>query len=809
MVEGISRALDLFDKMRHSQNYLPNVITFVTIFRSLGRANLHLIGSKETHTIIMELLNCAQEISADDRSSLPNTEKEIGYGVVVDITIYNAALSTCVWLSYPNTAQDILLDMTQRGSKLNTVSYKIVSKLVNRWNKGPQDSMGINSRQVFIAPEGDMLLQLVSVGAVTAEESAEIRKVLAAYVNRDVTDKVVKNATPHASVQYAGCLGADAAEDLRRCVIDHDLRKLIERPEGFSESDFATLIHQCRKRKWPNQVNEVLSFMTQRVNVTEEHSTIFNPSPSMPSTSHPWLSTESSYNLRRCIVPLTWTIYEAAFDAYFCMDMGDEAFTLYNIVLRESVDSPSLRKSLLFQDNMSFILKGFLRCGRDDCAAFAFDSYCSKSPPSRQLVMGLMHGLGRGSSVHVAMRIIADIFERSCCRVGGKVQSLKTEDISFPPVELNLETEPFSLQSCKVFLLTLLESCAILGNIEGFMSVLQASLPKSSCTESEKTDVECNMIEEDSFTYLLLRELIIAEDCDLVAICLMASASQGDVSIAHEYLHSWQSPPLLCLPPYLFLHGLVAESFAQTTSADSQINAASRIKSLPFRGFARFGAVRHLDKRRSFIRKAVSKSRIWREKGGASIADIHDKFLPISSQTAHSSANGSNHLASSHNNPAGWRYSLSYIMDEKTATVDNIDVSVDQVSINRDVNSKSCQDNGVGSVVQAVKFMCVSTAVVVEEEDVLLTRYLLATLCLLDDPVLHCDLKSRQVQHDSALPCLLLLQHLETRLLRVRDKNAKFLLNRQIVISFSVALERVIKSATAVPSDHTHTPSKE
>ena len=768
----MSRAMEIFDMMRHSQNYLPNVITFVTIFRALGKANLHEVNAKETCKIVLDLLKCAQEISADDRSSLPNgLESENTFGVVVDITIYNAALSTCVWLNYPVTAEVILLDMAERKSRLNAVSFKIISKLVTRCIDGSKEGVDNCKLKGFDIRDGGMLKHLASVGAINASEAEEVRKFITVQQSSKMNVEVsAKGASSHSSGQYAGCLGPDATEDLRQCVIDHDLRKLIERPEGFSESDFATLIHQCRKRKWPNQVNFVLSFMTQRVSVAEETSSMFNPSPSTPSTSHPWLSAESSYNLRRCIVALTWTIYEAALDAYFCMDMSDEAFALYKLVLHESADSPALRKSLLYQDNIAFLLKGFLRCGRADCAVFAFESYSATCPPCRQLVMGIMHGLGMGNNFRMALCILSKLFNDSFCTVEGELESLKVVDDSFPPAELNLETVPFSLQSCKTFLIILLESCAVLGNIDGIKHILSISALSSASLGENDVLVGGNaeIVEQSSYTSMLLRDLIDSEDCDFVSVCLMACASHSNVTDAHDLLFSWQSPPLMYLPPYLFLHSLVAESFAQTTSSVSQVDAVSRINSLPYRGFARFGAVRHLDKRRNFIRQTIPKLRSRRNKSITSTGSIFHKNPPA---IIHVDISIFDERANK-----GWRSYMYYILGEKEADLSrNIGFVEDPVS---DIVNKC----------DKMVLQCVPNSNE-HEEDLLLTQYLLAVFGFDNCKEVANIVLTVEYRSDHALSCLLLLQHLETRLLKVRDKDAKGLLQRQITITFSVILQ--------------------
>ena len=787
--------------MCSSRSYLPNVITFVTVFRALGKANLHEINSVMTNEIILRLLSCAHEISTDGSSSLPHrSESESSFGAVVDITIYNAALSACVWLKYPLTAQEILLDMTVRGSKLNSVSFKIISKLIisQKVSDGTKSSTSVVSSCGRPAIEDDMIENLLASGAISNEDLCEIKKFMAEHVDKTRAGDDLKSASvTQSSSQYAGCLGPDATEELRQCVIEHDLRKLTERPEGFSESDFATLIHQCRKRKWQNQVDSVLQFMIQRVSPTDGVSSTFSPSLSSPSTSHPWLSTESSFNLRRCIVPLTWTIFEAAFDAYFCMDRSDDAFALHNYLLVNEEVSSSAKKALLQPESIWFILKGFFRCGRADYAIRAFDATCSL--PTRQLVMGLMHGLGQGNSVQVAIRILENLIGVSCGEDEGKtgVRGDGGQD-----TELCYQTPPFSTQTCKLFLVTLLESCAVLGNIEGMEFVLGMSRAHPEiCAESHAP----NSLTISS----LLNDLIDSQDCDLLAVCLMGCASGGDVPLAHEKLYSWQSPPLQYLPPYLFLHGLLAESFAQTALATSQATATSRIFSLPFKGFARFGAVRHLDRKRSFLRKTVPKCSLPLESRSgdsdtAAAVGIFDDLNPSEhANYADEGGNGAYDLLPS------WQHSLRYIIGkddlspiEKVHTrgLKGLDATT-RSSLVKDVDANRNMNTPEGLALT-------------QKEDELLTHYLLVSLGL--PGYVQSDLHSAKpiVQQNTdvdltpqhTLSSLLLLQHLEVRLLRVRDKSAKETLQMHISSAFIVACRLVQASelGTHYPSDQLH-----
>jgi hypothetical protein len=356
----------------------------------------------------------------------------------------------------------------------------------------------------------------------------------------DVSTDVGKssNCTPSTS-KYADNLGPDTPEHLRQIAIDDNLKLLAERTEGFSQSDLTTLIHHCRKRKWPKQVDSVLNFISERVGISPLSDLPTAPYALRPS---PMSYNDGNYSLNKSLFALTWIIYAAALDAYFSMNLADSAFLLYKTILKDCDEDSPTKKSLGQPDALIFILKGFFKCGRSDYAVFVFDN--TATLPSYTAIMGLMHGLGK--DVPLALRILSDIFNTSCCSINGTVQTLNTNETVENRAELGQETPPFSLKSCKLFLVTLLESCAVLGNIEGFGYILNESL---------HTDTSL----KPSYTTLLLRDLMKSEDCDYISVCLMAAVSNGNATIAHNHVLQWQSPPSSYLPSYLFLHSLIAE----------------------------------------------------------------------------------------------------------------------------------------------------------------------------------------------------------------------------------------------------------
>ncbi|KAL8003947.1 putative 3'-5' exonuclease domain, tetratricopeptide-like helical domain superfamily [Plasmopara halstedii] len=61
-----------------------------------------------------------------------------------------------------------------------------------------------------------------------------------------------------------GCLGYQTSQSVRRAVVQHDINRLIERIQNGSivtVNDFETLIHQCRKRKWKEDVSVIVDAM--------------------------------------------------------------------------------------------------------------------------------------------------------------------------------------------------------------------------------------------------------------------------------------------------------------------------------------------------------------------------------------------------------------------------------------------------------------------------------------------------------------------------------------------------------------------
>jgi hypothetical protein len=90
------------------------------------------------------------------------------------------------------------------------------------------------------------------------------------------------------------------------------------------------------------------------------------------------------------------------------------------------------------------------------------------------------------------------------------------------------------------------------------------------------------------------------EQEDFVTPCIMACVSSHDQALAHDLLFRWQEKHFL--PPCPFLHTLVSEAIASYPSSLSQADRFKSLASLPFGGFLRTGAIKHVDSRRPLVR---------------------------------------------------------------------------------------------------------------------------------------------------------------------------------------------------------------
>ena len=112
-----------------------------------------------------------------------------------------------------------------------------------------------------------------------------------------------------------GCLGYDTPASVRQSVIEHDIQKLIERTTrgiALSRMDFETLIHQCRKRKWKDQVALILDAMVKVSTIGVDELSLA-PQVEVQPTDMTYLALIDAYIC--CFAfDLAWQVFEAMDD---------------------------------------------------------------------------------------------------------------------------------------------------------------------------------------------------------------------------------------------------------------------------------------------------------------------------------------------------------------------------------------------------------------------------------------------------------------------------------------------------------------
>eukprot|EP01041_Mallomonas_annulata_P004642 gene4642-9210_t len=345
------------------------------------------------------------------------------------------------------------------------------------------------------------------------------------------------------------------------------------------ENDFTTLLHQCRKRKWIDQISFILQTMRSLA-------TIGIPDYNYNSHNN---STSSSSHAIPPLPHLTPTLisyeaaFEAAFEGYFSAGWGPAAWELYQDILNRG----TLAGEVPF---LVFLAKGFLQCGE---ALMAVDVYkrmrLSDMMPTRRLVCGLMAGLGR--CVSEAMEVLMDAFT---LRRSPNDNANNNESDVDVDVDVEGHLFPFSSVDYDKFVCTLLESCAVLGRPEHVNIIID-----KICSDDTNANVPLHLKNT-------LNRLIQSYHPDYVLSLLMAACCTGAPILAHEMLFEWQSQGLL--PPFPWLHVLVTEAFGtllSSTPQSVQATVTAALVTLPFDGFLRVGAVKYLEYRRPFVRRIL------------------------------------------------------------------------------------------------------------------------------------------------------------------------------------------------------------
>ncbi|GLE00448.1 hypothetical protein PINS_up009205 [Pythium insidiosum] len=171
------------------------------------------------------------------------------------------------------------------------------------------------------------VLQQVAVHAMALRDSDRLVKVLAKFFRprddqAEVTTAWLKDglltqtevdAMENASASSTncngsktlGCLGNQTSDTVRQAVVQHDINRLVERiaeNSAVSTNDFETLIHQCRKRKWKEEIPVIINAM-RTIAATgwtlpatgERDEVVVPPQPHLLPTSKTYVSVVDAY----------------------------------------------------------------------------------------------------------------------------------------------------------------------------------------------------------------------------------------------------------------------------------------------------------------------------------------------------------------------------------------------------------------------------------------------------------------------------------------------------------------------------------
>ncbi|KAL4133508.1 hypothetical protein PRIC2_003825 [Phytophthora ramorum] len=277
LIDVIARNGDLpaairkYEEMRLSSSK-PNVVTYTTLVRAVGLND----GVAADHCLVF--LAHAREDGAFDEA------------------LFLEALETCAKRRNRVAATSVLLEVAMHSPKLRTddrfchtvgqvaklLDYDGLEPVLNEWVKG---------------------------GVLSSEERDRVVKL-----------QEEEGASTNDGSKTLGCLGHQTSQSVRKAVVHHDISRLIARIQSGSivnVNDFETLIHQCRKRKWKEDVSVIVDAMCHIAtkgwqltsNDEDDEGEAIPPQPHLQPTSKTYVSIVDAY---MCCgdEPLAWQIVQ-------------------------------------------------------------------------------------------------------------------------------------------------------------------------------------------------------------------------------------------------------------------------------------------------------------------------------------------------------------------------------------------------------------------------------------------------------------------------------------------------------------------
>ncbi|KAJ0412488.1 hypothetical protein ATCC90586_006855 [Pythium insidiosum] len=221
-------AMKRYEEMRSTKSR-PNIVTITTIIRSIG------FTQDVDPSVCLTYLEHAQEEEAFDES------------------LYVDALDVCAIRQDLITARAVLQQIAVHAMALRD-SERLVRQIAVH-------AMALRDSE-----------RLVRVLAKLFRHRNDRLQVIAAWkddalitqVEVDAMESAHTGTTQCSGSKTLGCLGNQTSDTVRQAVVQHDINRLVERiseNSAVSTNDFETLIHQCRKRKWKEEIQVILTAM--------------------------------------------------------------------------------------------------------------------------------------------------------------------------------------------------------------------------------------------------------------------------------------------------------------------------------------------------------------------------------------------------------------------------------------------------------------------------------------------------------------------------------------------------------------------
>ncbi|CAI5702513.1 unnamed protein product [Peronospora effusa] len=278
-------AIKKYEEMRLSTSK-PNIVTYTTLIRAVGMND-----SVETEQCLVFLAH-AQEDGAFDEALLLE------------------ALETCARRKDRVVATRVLNEIATHSPKLRVDDrfFYTLGQVA-----GLLDNDGLEP----------VLTEWVEKDMLSSEERSKIVKL----------QQQEGTSTAAGGLKVLGCLGHQTSQSVRKAVVHHDINRLISRIQSGSivtVNDFETLIHQCRKRKWKEDVSVIVDAMRD-----------------LSTKGWQPISDDESIDDGKFIPPQpqlepTSKTYVAIVDAYMCC--GDEPLGWQ--VVQEIEDLPTITREL-------------------------------------------------------------------------------------------------------------------------------------------------------------------------------------------------------------------------------------------------------------------------------------------------------------------------------------------------------------------------------------------------------------------------------------------------------------------------------